>query len=68
MICTIPLNARLSVFMKNFQQQQMKNKDTRIKLMNEILNGIRVIKLYAWGARPSCKRCSRSGTTTSWRP
>jgi ABC-type multidrug transport system fused ATPase/permease subunit len=48
MILTIPLNARLSVFMKNFQQQQMKNKDTRIKLMNEILNGIRVIKLYAW--------------------
>ncbi|KAF8948965.1 hypothetical protein BGZ47_000640 [Haplosporangium gracile] len=48
MILTIPLNARLSLFMKNFQQQQMKNKDTRIKLMNEILNGIRVIKLYAW--------------------
>ncbi|KAI1318942.1 hypothetical protein EDD11_005376 [Mortierella claussenii] len=48
MILTIPLNARLSVFMKNFQQQQMKNKDTRIKLMNELLNGIRVIKLYAW--------------------
>lgn len=48
MLLTIPLNARLSVFMKNFQQQQMKNKDTRIKLMNEILNGIRVIKLYAW--------------------
>ncbi|KAG0054044.1 hypothetical protein BGZ83_012033 [Gryganskiella cystojenkinii] len=48
MICTIPLNARLSIYMKTFQQQQMKNKDTRIKMMNEILNGIRVIKLYAW--------------------
>ncbi|KAI1317577.1 hypothetical protein EDD11_008147 [Mortierella claussenii] len=48
MVLTIPLNARLSVFMKNFQQQQMKNKDARIKLMNELLNGIRVIKLYAW--------------------
>jgi len=23
-------------------------KDQRIKLMNEILNGIRVLKLYAW--------------------
>ena len=44
MICTIPLNARLSIYMKTFQQQQMKNKDTRIKMMNEILNGIRVIK------------------------
>lgn len=26
----------------------MKNKDNRIKLMNEILNGIKVLKLYAW--------------------
>ncbi|KAF9356142.1 hypothetical protein BGX34_010083 [Mortierella sp. NVP85] len=48
MILMIPLNARLSVFARKFQQQQMKNKDTRIKLMNELLNGIRVIKLYAW--------------------
>lgn len=27
---------------------QMKSKDDRIKLMNEILNGIKVLKLYAW--------------------
>lgn len=26
----------------------MKCKDNRIKLMNEILNGIKVLKLYAW--------------------
>lgn len=26
----------------------MQYKDTRIKLMNEILNGIKVLKLYAW--------------------
>ncbi|EGW08275.1 Canalicular multispecific organic anion transporter 2 [Cricetulus griseus] len=26
----------------------MKFKDSRIKLMNEILNGIKVLKLYAW--------------------
>ncbi|KAF9941981.1 hypothetical protein BGZ65_012859, partial [Modicella reniformis] len=48
MILTIPLNARLSAYMNNFQQQQMENKDARIRLMNELLNGIRVIKLYAW--------------------
>lgn len=30
------------------QVQQMKFKDSRIKLMNEILNGIKVLKLYAW--------------------
>ena len=26
----------------------MRFKDSRIKMMNEILNGIKVIKLYAW--------------------
>ena len=26
----------------------MKEKDKRIKLMTEILNGIKVLKLYAW--------------------
>lgn len=26
----------------------MQHKDARIKLMNEILNGIKVLKLYAW--------------------
>jgi len=26
----------------------MQQKDCRIRLMNEILNGIKVIKLYAW--------------------
>lgn len=26
----------------------MNNKDERIKLMNEILSGIKVLKLYAW--------------------
>lgn len=31
-----------------FQVAHMKSKDSRIKLMNEILNGIKVLKLYAW--------------------
>jgi hypothetical protein len=31
-----------------FQTSQMKHKDTRLKVMNEILNGIKVLKLYAW--------------------
>ena len=48
MISLIPLNAWLAGRMKTYQQMQMKNKDTRIKLMDEILSGIKVIKLYAW--------------------
>ena len=30
------------------QVRQMQQKDHRIRLMNEVLNGIKVIKLYAW--------------------
>lgn len=26
----------------------MKNKDGRIRMMNEILNGMKILKLYAW--------------------
>jgi len=26
----------------------MRHKDRRIRLMNEVLNGVKVIKLYAW--------------------
>uniref|UniRef100_A0A673IE20 ATP-binding cassette, sub-family C (CFTR/MRP), member 3 n=1 Tax=Sinocyclocheilus rhinocerous TaxID=307959 RepID=A0A673IE20_9TELE len=40
MVLLIPFNA--------FIVEQMKHKDDRIKLMNEILNGIKVLKLYAW--------------------
>uniref|UniRef100_A0A669EIM4 Canalicular multispecific organic anion transporter 2 n=1 Tax=Oreochromis niloticus TaxID=8128 RepID=A0A669EIM4_ORENI len=40
MILLIPFNA--------FIVEQMQHKDARIKLMNEILNGIKVLKLYAW--------------------
>ncbi|KRX74827.1 Multidrug resistance-associated protein 1 [Trichinella sp. T6] len=32
----------------NFKVSQMKYKDERMKLVNEILNGIKVLKLYAW--------------------
>ena len=30
------------------QVKQMQQKDRRIRLMNEVLNGVKVIKLYAW--------------------
>ncbi|KAF9438262.1 hypothetical protein BGZ76_008903, partial [Entomortierella beljakovae] len=44
----VPLNGKLSLASQKYQKQQMAFKDQRIKVMNEILNGIRVIKLYAW--------------------
>ncbi|XP_048465619.1 multidrug resistance-associated protein 1 [Rhincodon typus] len=48
MILLVPVNGVIAMKTKNFQVTQMKEKDNRIKLMNEILNGIRVLKLYAW--------------------
>ncbi|KAI8983684.1 multi drug resistance-associated protein MRP [Pilobolus umbonatus] len=48
LILAIPLNTIIARKMKKYQKTQMSNKDARVKLMNEILNGIRVIKLYAW--------------------
>ncbi|XP_014222082.1 multidrug resistance-associated protein 1 isoform X9 [Trichogramma pretiosum] len=48
MIILIPVNALLAGKVRNLQIKQMKNKDERVKLMNEVLNGIKVLKLYAW--------------------
>lgn len=48
MLLLIPINAFLAGRIKTLQIKQMKNKDQRVKLMNEILSGIKVLKLYAW--------------------
>ncbi|XP_018617362.1 canalicular multispecific organic anion transporter 2 isoform X1 [Scleropages formosus] len=48
MVLLIPLNAAIVMKTRAFQVEQMQYKDSRIKLMNEILNGIKVLKLYAW--------------------
>jgi len=44
----IPFNAIGSKLGEVLQRAQLKAKDSRIKLMNEILSGIKVLKLYAW--------------------
>ena len=48
MILSIPLNGVLARYMKRLQKVQMKNKDARTRLMTEILNNMKSIKLYAW--------------------
>ena len=48
MVLLIPVNAVISAKMKKFQRANMGFKDKRIKAMNEILDGIKVIKLSAW--------------------
>ncbi|GLV32342.1 Multidrug-Resistance like Protein 1 [Carabus blaptoides fortunei] len=48
MIFLIPINGYIANKVKTLQIRQMKNKDERVKLMNEVLSGIKVLKLYAW--------------------
>lgn len=48
MIVLIPINALIAKKIRDLQVKQMNLKDTRIKMMNEVLNGIKVLKLYAW--------------------
>ena len=48
MVLLIPSNAVLGTRMKGYQRENMKFKDSRMKSMNELLDGIKVLKLYAW--------------------
>lgn len=49
MILMIPVNGVIARIMKSLHKSQMKNKDSRTRLMTEILNNMKSIKLYAWG-------------------
>ncbi|KAJ6164592.1 Metal resistance protein YCF1 [Penicillium chermesinum] len=48
MIFMIPVNGMIARMMKKLQVVQMQNKDSRTRLMTEILNNMKSIKLYAW--------------------
>uniref|UniRef100_A0A8L8K3K1 ABC transmembrane type-1 domain-containing protein n=1 Tax=Heligmosomoides polygyrus TaxID=6339 RepID=A0A8L8K3K1_HELPZ len=47
-ISLIPFNIFMSLVSKRWTVQQMVLKDERIRMTNEVLSGIRVVKLYAW--------------------
>ncbi|KAJ3040828.1 hypothetical protein HDV00_010443 [Rhizophlyctis rosea] len=55
MVLTIPVNIVLATRSRALSKIQMGNKDSRTKLVDELLNGIKVIKLYAW-ERPVLQR------------
>ncbi|XP_028942698.1 canalicular multispecific organic anion transporter 1 isoform X2 [Antrostomus carolinensis] len=48
MVLLIPINAFMVAKAKTIQVRNMKNKDERMKIMNEVLNGIKILKLFAW--------------------
>ncbi|GMT31383.1 hypothetical protein PFISCL1PPCAC_22680, partial [Pristionchus fissidentatus] len=48
MLLMLPCNFLISMMIRKYQVRQMRLKDERTKMVNEVLNGIKVIKLYAW--------------------
>jgi len=48
MILIAPVSSWITKKMGAIQKVNMQNKDQRTKLVNEILNGIRVIKFFSW--------------------
>ncbi|KAK3523187.1 hypothetical protein QTP86_021720 [Hemibagrus guttatus] len=48
MLLMVPINGLLATKSRTFQMENMKYKDKRMKMMTEILNGIKILKLYAW--------------------
>jgi ATP-binding cassette, subfamily C (CFTR/MRP), member 1 len=57
-IVTFPLNAIVFSWLGAVRRLKVFTTDRRVKLMNEILNGIRIIKYYAWEA-PFIERISK---------
>lgn len=47
-LLTFPFSVFIGTQLKKLQVEQMKFKDERVKSINEILNGMKVLKLYAW--------------------
>lgn len=48
MLINIPFNGWIALKLRELQQLVMRYKDKRIKLLLEIFNGIRIIKIHAW--------------------
>ncbi|XP_061222665.1 multidrug resistance-associated protein 1-like isoform X6 [Neopsephotus bourkii] len=48
LLLVIPINALIAAKVKRLKKNQMKNSDQRVKLLSEMLHGIKILKLYAW--------------------
>jgi ABC-type multidrug transport system fused ATPase/permease subunit len=48
MLIMIPLNTWLANLDARYEKEQMENKDRRMKFIDEALNGIKILKFYAW--------------------
>lgn len=47
-LCILPVLFMVSWYYEKFEGQKIELKDSRLKIINEILNGIKVLKYYGW--------------------
>ena len=57
MIIMVPVNGVIAKHSRDLNKIQMGNKDNRTKMVDEVLSGMKVIKLYAW-EKPFIERIS----------
>ena len=50
LVLLAPINIVMFIFVGKFRRTVLASSDKRVKLINEILGGIRIIKFYAWEA------------------
>ncbi|NXU47278.1 MRP1 protein, partial [Turnix velox] len=48
LLLVIPINAFIAAKVKRLKKSQMRYSDQRVKLLSEMLHGIKILKLYAW--------------------
>uniref|UniRef100_A0A8C3KNM6 Multidrug resistance-associated protein 1-like n=1 Tax=Calidris pygmaea TaxID=425635 RepID=A0A8C3KNM6_9CHAR len=48
LLLVIPINALIAAKVKKLKKSQMRHSDQRVKLLSEMLHGIKILKLYAW--------------------
>ncbi|XP_064920229.1 multidrug resistance-associated protein 1-like isoform X6 [Columba livia] len=48
LLLVIPINALIAAKVTRLQKSQMRYSDQRVKLLSEMLHGIKILKLYAW--------------------
>ena len=58
MLCLVPVNGVVFSSVSKMRRRVMKYSDARVKMINEILPGIRVIKFYSW-EKPFGKEVTR---------
>ncbi|NXU19083.1 MRP1 protein, partial [Pardalotus punctatus] len=54
LLLVVPVNALIAAKVRRLKKSQMKYSDQQVKLLSEILHGIKILKLYAW--EPACQR------------